>query len=243
MATRKSTPAKKTPTKKTTRAAANRSAATDFEDLGDFSDDMEDDFDDFDDEDLPPTSRRRSARAAGYTPEDEAAAAEEVSRRLSEEKRKQAELEAAIEKRRNGDPVFPYPIGLPEKHKPYWLELVNSKPHDYFNLGDLPLLKLYCRAAYDVERMDRMIEVQGDVYFTSKGGRAMNPLIQARAISEARLLSISTKFRSQPASRLDTDTDKKQQRKKDRADKTAEYMDDDEDGLLAGSRKDGEPLQ
>lgn len=228
MATRKSAPAKKTTPKSkapdTKRREANRRAATDF-------DDEVDDLEDEDDEE------------AGYSSEEERSASREVSRRLTEEKRKQAELEAALEKRRNGEPVFAYPVGMPEQHKPYWLELVNSKPHDYFNNGDLPLMKLYCRAAYDVERLDRMIEVQGDVYFTAKGARGMNPLIQARAIAETRLLSLATKFRAQPASRLDTETDKKQQRRKDRADKTAEHLDDEEDGLLAGSNSGGAPLQ
>lgn len=219
MATRKSAPAKKTPAAR--KRAANKRAEEDF------SDDLIDDLEDTDEDD------------EGYSPRAEREAAAEASRRLSVEKRKQAELEAAIEKRRNGEPVFPYPVGLPEHHKPYWLELVNSKPHDYFNNGDLPLLKLYCRAAYDVERLDRMIEAQGDVYFTSKGARGMNPLIAARAIAETRLLSLATKFRAQPASRLDTDTDKKQQRKKDRADATADHLDEDEEGLLAGGKERG----
>ena len=65
------------------------------------------------------------------------------SRRMPD--RQQAELVAAVSAKLTGKPVFRFPPELKDEHKPYWTEVVNSKPHDYFNDGDIHLLKLYCQ--------------------------------------------------------------------------------------------------
>lgn len=154
--------------------------------------------------------------------------------------RKGTELKAALEIEANPDvPVYPFPPGLPEAHKKYWCELVNSKPHDYFNKGDHPLLKLYCRAAADIDRLDKQIQEEGDLIENAKGNMVVNPKIVVRSIAETRLMSLSTKLRAQPTSRFDIDNDKAQQQKKKNATSAAKQInedgDDGDDSLLAGA--------
>lgn len=146
--------------------------------------------------------------------------------------RKSEELSAAMQARVNGIPRFKYPPELPQQYRPYWIELVNSFPKDHFQDADLPLLKLYCRAAFDIERLDRLIEEEGDVVM---GGRGviLNPRVKARSIAENVLLSISTKFRAQPASRVNTENYKGRQGKAAAGNRGAERI-GESDGLLAG---------
>lgn len=151
--------------------------------------------------------------------------------------RQQAELAAALQAKLTGQPVFPFPAELKEEHKPYWTETVNSKPHDYFTLSDVHLLKLYCRVAADIDRLDREISEEGSVILNMRGNPVVNPRVLVRSIAETRLLALSTKLRLQPSARYDSENDRKQSDKKARADRSARAieMDEDEedDGLIA----------
>lgn len=166
---------------------------------------------------------------------------ERRTRRMTTEARQKAELSAALDAKRTGAPVFPCPPELPEAHRPYWSELVNSRPHDYFNRGDIPLLKLYCRAAYDIDLLDRQIEAEGCVIPNARGNPVVNPKVVVRSIAESRLMTLSVKLRAQPASRYDSANDKKQSEKVKKATAAAETLigsasgiDDDDGALLAG---------
>lgn len=198
------------PAPKAPAAKRRAKAKPPVEDLDDDVDDLDDD-----DEEGPP------ARA---------------TRRMSPGDRQQAELAAALKYKMNGQPVFPFPQELKEEHRPYWTEVVNSKAHDYFNLGDIHLLKLYCRVAADIDRLDREIADEGSVVFNARGNPIVNPRVVVRSLAETRLLSLSTKLRLQPSSRYDSENDRKQGDKKKRADAAARTMDDDDDDLIARGR-------
>lgn len=157
------------------------------------------------------------------------------TKRMSPGDRKAAELAASIDLRAVDKPVFPYPSDLREEYKPYWLTLVNSKPADYFTNGDIPLLKMYCRAAWEVDELDVQIRREGHTIEGAKGGMILNPAVTARSIAETRILSLATKLRCQPSSRMDSENDKKQTEKSKRAQQTAK-------NLLGGSGDDDSDL-
>jgi P27 family predicted phage terminase small subunit len=147
--------------------------------------------------------------------------------------RQQAELVAALQAKMTGQPVFPYPAELNDAHRPYWVEVVNSKPHDYFNAGDVHLLKLYCRVAADIDRLDREIEQEGSVVLNARGNPIVNPRVVVRSLAETRLLSLATKLRLQPTARYNAEQDRNQSDKKRAAESSARLMMDDDDDLLA----------
>lgn len=162
-----------------------------------------------------------------------------ATRRMSPGDRQQAELAAALRAKLTGAPLFPFPPELNDEHKPYWTEVVNSKPHDYFNLGDIHLLKLYCRVAADIDRLDREIASEGSVILNTRDNVVVNPRILVRSIAETRLLTLSSKLRMQPSSRYDSEQDRNQSTKKRRADAAVRAMGDDDgddDGLIARGR-------
>lgn len=174
--------------------------------------------------------------------DDEGEESPRQTKRLSTGDRQSAELKAALQLKANGLPVFPFPPELKEEYKPYWTELVNSKPFDYFNKGDIPLLKLYCRAAADIDRLDEEISTEGCVIPNARGNPVVNPKVVVRSIAESRLMGLSVKLRAQPASRYDSANDRKQTEKTAKANAAAEalegskgHVDEDDDGLLAGS--------
>lgn len=171
--------------------------------------------------------------------EDDDGPPQRQSRRMSTGDRQQAELVAALRAKATGAPVFPFPPELKDEHKPYWTETVNSKPHDYFNAGDIHLLKLYCRVAADIDRLDREIAEEGSVVLNARGNPIVNPRVVVRSLAETRLLSLSTKLRLQPSARYSSDDDRSQGAKKKKADAAARAMDDDDgddDGLIARGR-------
>jgi phage terminase small subunit len=165
--------------------------------------------------------------------EGEGAATVPASRRMPD--RQQAELMAAVKAKLTGQPMFAFPPELKDEHKPYWTETVNSKPHDYFNNGDIHLLKLYCRVAADIDRLDLEIAAEGSVVLNNRNNPIVNPRVIVRTLAETRLMVLSTKLRLQPASRYDSGNDKKQGVKKKRADAALRSMEDDDEDLLAGS--------
>lgn len=143
------------------------------------------------------------------------------------------ELEKVVAARVKGKPQFPYPDELNPEHRPYWLELVNSFPKGYFTPTDVPLLKIFCRAAHDVDRCNKMIEEEGDVIPGAKGPQ-INPRVRVRKIAEDLMMTIATKFRAQPASRDNTTNSKRNQRKHQTEVEAQQTVEGDEDGLLAG---------
>ncbi len=187
---------------------------------------------DFEDSDLPnPAGGDEGGAADGHAPDGGP-----PSRRMDAAERKIAELRAALVAA-TGVPVFGFPPDLPEDHKPYWVLVVNSKAHDYFNKGDYALLKMYCRAAWEVDMLSRDIDAEGHTIPNAKGNMVLNPKVSARAIAETRLLSLSTKLRVQPASRFDSENDKKQTQKAARAASAAKELTEQETGGRPGRRK------
>lgn len=189
---------------------------------------------------LPKPKPAARPRRPPANPDQEVEGLEDIdppqTRRMAPGDRQQAELVAALRAKLTGKPVFAFPAELKDEHKPYWTETVNSKPHDYFTLSDLHLLKLYCRVAADIDRLDREIAEEGSVIVNNRGNPIVNPRILVRSIAETRLLSLSTKLRLQPSARYDSENDRKQSDKKkhaDRAARTIEEDDSDDDGLIA----------
>lgn len=153
---------------------------------------------------------------------------------LPQANRQTIELEAQMRARLTNAPVFPYPDELREVLKPYWLELVNSFPKDHFQISDIPLMKIYCRCAYDIERCSLMIEEEGEVVIGGRGAPMVNPRVKVRGDAQNNLLSIATKFRNQPASRVNSENFGGRQAKAAAAGKAAAAVEKG-DGLLAGA--------
>lgn len=210
MVARKKVPAKKVPTKKPAvkRTRAKKpDPATDDDDLDDILGD--------DDESRPLEPPPAPVR------------------RITVGDRKLAELLAAL---RPDVPKLPYPFGLLDKYKPFWLDLVNSRPVDFFNDGDIPLLKLYVRLAADVARLDAEIEAEGEVIYNARNNPIVNPKVVVRSFHEQRILAITGKLMAAPSSRHQNDeTQKGQAGKANRAKKAAKAMEtqDGEPPLLA----------
>lgn len=195
--------------------------------LDPFLDDEEDDLP------MPPPRGRNRRTAADDDGGDPLDMPEQDPIPFTNEKVKQVERHMAA--RSKGTPLFPYPAELNDEHRAYWLELVNSFPKGYFTSADIPTLKIYCRAAHDVDRLNKMIEEEGDVIMGGKGP-TINPRVRIRKISEDLIMTITTKFRAQPASRDNTTNNKRNQAKHATQQNAAQTVQDDEDGLLAGSR-------
>jgi phage terminase small subunit len=154
---------------------------------------------------------------------------------IPQHNRRTMELEAQMQARLKGEPVFPYPPELAANLKPYWLELVNSFPSDHFQVSDITSMKMYCQCAYDIERQNLMIEEEGEVVMGARGPM-VNPRCKVRDNNRATLMALTTKFRNQPASRTNTGNFKNRQEKAGVAAKAAEtaHREHEEgDGLLA----------
>ncbi len=134
----------------------------------------------------------------------------------------------------SGEPCFPYAKGLIEEEKEIWRDIVNTKAGDYWNQGDVPILKMYCRLTADIERLTAEIRSEGEVLFNSNGNPVVNPKITIRSFSEARLMTLCSKLRMQPSSRKSIADEAGGNAKVTRARAAAKVIHDDEDGLLAG---------
>lgn len=189
--------------------------------------------DEEDDLPMPPPRGRSRRTSADDDGGDPLSMPEQESIPFTNDKVRQVEIHMAA--RAKGTPVFPYPAELNQEHKAYWLELVNSFPKGYFTAADIPTLKIYCRAAHDVDRCNKLIEEEGDVIMGGKGP-TINPRVRVRKVSEDLIMTIATKFRAQPASRENTTNNKRNQAKHATAQNAAQTVDNDEDGLLAGRR-------
>lgn len=150
-------------------------------------------------------------------------------------KRGKAAQEHFAEASKADVPVFPYSPRLREDEKEIWLETVNSKTGDYWRKSDTPILEMYCRLTADVRRLTEEIRHEGEVIHNANGNLVVNPKIVVRGYSEARLMTLCTKLRMQPSARMDSEGEKHQLKKKDRAVRAAGVVDADEDDLLAGS--------
>jgi phage terminase small subunit len=218
-------PAKKAPAKKTGRgriAAATRAAAAEA------GIEADGDLDDF----LPAPAIPPGVGAEG----DDGPMGEPEMDGFPQSNRRADELHAQMAARMKGEPVFPYPAELPKEHQPYWLELVNSFPKDHFQVSDITLMKLYCRCAYDIERTTAKIEEEGEVVMGGRGPM-VNPRVKVRGDCVNTLMSIATKFRNQPASRVNTENFGTRQEKAQKAAGAASSIHEDDDGLLAGGTR------
>lgn len=196
---------------------------------------------------LSPTKRKRRRPAAPATGEnvpdkidtedgdEEGAAFTEGPFEMDgipQQNRRTLELEAQMLARMAGEPVFPYPPELKEKLRPQWLRLVNSFPQDHFKISDIPLMLVYVQCAYDIERMNILIDEEGEVVLGGRGP-IVNPRCKVRDARIASLMGLATKFRNQPASRVNSENFGNRQRKADAAARGAAAATEDEDDLLA----------
>lgn len=147
-------------------------------------------------------------------------------------------IEQTMANRLKGKPLYPYPPELMEAHKPFWLELVNSFEEGFFHPADVPILKLYCRCAHDIERCNQLIEEEGDVVWGSKGPM-VNPRVKVRSASEAVLLNLTTKLRAQPASRGNSTEFQRGDQKAANKRQGDATIEEDEDLLLGNAERRG----
>lgn len=152
---------------------------------------------------------------------------------LPQQNRRTRELEAQMLARLSGKPLFPYPEELAEKLKPQWLRLVNSFPQDHFQISDIPLMLVYVQCAHDIERMNIMIDEEGEVVIGGRGQAIVNPRCKVRDARIASMLALATKFRNQPASRVNTENFSNRQQKAGHAARGAQAAAEDDDDLLA----------
>ena len=96
-------------------------------------------------------------------------------------------------------------------------------------------MKMYVQCAHDIDRINLMIADEGEVVVGGRGAPMVNPRCKVRDNRCATLLALATKFRNQPASRVNTENFGTRQGKAQTANKAAETVDNDEDGLLAGA--------
>lgn len=157
------------------------------------------------------------------------------SRRMNPAERQKAELEAVMRSKRTGEPKYPFPPELDDRFKPYWREMVDARPHDYFSIEDAPLMKMYCRAAWEVDVLTKEIDDEGHVVLNAKMNPTVNPRVFVRNLVEGRLLALATKLRLQPASRYSSENDKNQGAKAKKAGEAADAIEDDDEDLLAGT--------
>lgn len=132
-------------------------------------------------------------------------------------------------------PVFPWPKTLPEEFRDIWRETVNTKTGDYWSRGDVPLLEMYCRNADDIRRLSREIAEEGEIILNANSNPVVNPKIMVRGYAESKLMSLCTKLRLQPSSRMDTKGEAGQLKKKTKAVRAARVLENDNDDLLATS--------
>lgn len=134
-------------------------------------------------------------------------------------------------------PCFPWPEDLPEDQRSTWTDIVNTKTCDYWTRGDIPLLRMYCRAVADIERLTNDIEEEGEIVRNGKGNPVVNPKVVVRGFAEGRLMTLATKLRMQPSSRVDPKTETRSNIRKKAAEDAAKTINGgaEDDGLLAGS--------
>jgi hypothetical protein len=152
---------------------------------------------------------------------------------LPQYNRRTQELEAQMLARMTGKPIFPFPDEITEKLKPQWIRLVNSFPSDHFQVSDIPLMLVYCQSVYDIERLNLLIEDEGEVVMGGRGQAIVNPRCKVRDSRIASMLALATKFRNQPASRVNTENFANRQNKAGAAAGAAQTANEDEDELLA----------
>lgn len=146
--------------------------------------------------------------------------------------KRRAELEAAMLAIQTAEPIFPYAPGLSDEEKGVWRDLVNTRPVDYFELSDVPLMKMYCRRIADIQRMDAIISMQGEVIRNLNGNPIVNPHVVARSIAETRVLALSAKLRILPAARnTNTDVDKAHKERGKKARQTADTLNRQNDDI------------
>lgn len=158
---------------------------------------------------------------------------EPVMEGIAQHSRRTLELEAQMRARLTGVPIFPFPPELQPELRPYWQELVNSFPKDHFQVSDTTLMKMYCQCAYDIERQSLKIGEEGEVVVGARGNAIVNPRCKVRESNRATLLALATKFRNQPASRVNTENFKNRRQKAEAAVGAANAIQDDGDDLLA----------
>ena len=57
----------------------------------------------------------------------------------------------------------PAHVRLPAKARPFWAALVRNRPRHKWNTADLATAAMLARAQFDVERLQREIETEGDI--------------------------------------------------------------------------------
>ena len=185
-----------------------------------------------------PKQVRRAARANDAEIDAQEDLGEFEMEGVPQHSRRTMELEAQMSARLHNEPIFPYPPEMPKELRPYWLELVNSFPKDHFRVSDITLMKMYCQCAYDIERQTIKIDEEGEVVIGGRGQAIVNPRCKVRESNRNTLLTLTTKFRNQPASRQNTANFSRNQRKSEIAGEAAQALADDEEGLLARPGED-----
>src|SRR5262245_64952640 len=94
-----------------------------------------------------------------------------------------------------GGPYAP-PDDLPAKGKLLWRDAMSIHPGSFWQPGYLPLLRQYIDALLACARLDKEIAQEGEVIYSDKGLRYLNPrvLVRDRERAQIRMLAIRLKL-------------------------------------------------
>lgn len=195
----------------------------------------------------PRTARQRRAAPVPAVPDDlmdEVQDIPETRDLIPYSSERQGEFDAMVAARvaeTQKAPLYPIPPELAPEYRPYWIELVNSFEKGFFHPVDIPLMRLWCRAAHDIDRCNQLIREEGDIVWGAKGPM-MNPRVKVRGIAEAVLFNLSTKLRAQPASRGNSTEFQRNDGKAATTRQANQTIEADED-LLMGAQQRGQSHQ
>ena len=92
------------------------------------------------------------------------------------------------------------PTGMCKQARAEWRRIVEQLPHDWFSIENLPLLRSYCEAAAEAQRIDELLKKHRDV-----GGSIADPayrkLAQARTLMTKDLINVGRQLRFTQQSR------------------------------------------
>ena len=101
------------------------------------------------------------------------------------------------------------PKELNRKERMLWREIMDSHASDYFRIADVPLLSNYCRLSYRCDVLSEQLAREGYQIETEKG-LIPNPAEQQMQRAISSMVSLATKLRLCPSTRMRADNKKLQ---------------------------------
>jgi|SRR5262245_19739277 len=94
--------------------------------------------------------------------------------------------------------AFPPPDDLPAKGKQLWRDAMALHPGSFWQPAYLPLLRAYIDATLACARLDKEIAQEGEVIYTDKGMRFLNPRVLVRDRERVQVTKLATRLKISP---------------------------------------------